>query len=344
MPETELLKSLVPINALRAENFQQLLRRTRIEQVPASHTVFNLGDADSESIYLLKGQMALIPRNGAERTIAGGGEDARYALAQLKPRQFAGITTSGATIARVDGVLLDRLLTMDQAVGYEVEEFGAGDGAWVFRMMQHPTLEKVPAANLRALFGRLTSVEMKPEQLIIRRGDPGDYYYIIRSGHVNVLGLSEKDGNAAILSELREGDGFGEEALVSGAPRNADVIASMAGTLMRLAKPDFDELLCEPLVKWVSLPEAQGMAQAGAGVLDVRTEDEFGRGAIRGAVNLPLCTLRLKAKSLDPARKYVVYCQSGNRGAAAAFLLSQRGFDVYVLRGGLSAIASAGDA
>jgi rhodanese-related sulfurtransferase len=34
----------------------------------------------------------------------------------------------------------------------------------------------------------------------------------------------------------------------------------------------------------------------------------------------------------------VVYCQTGNRSAAAAFLLSQRGFDVCVLNGGLDAI------
>jgi CRP-like cAMP-binding protein len=344
MPETELLKSLIPINALRAESFQQLLRRARIEQVPAHHAVFELGDADPENIYLLKGEMTLTPRNGAGRTIVGGGEDARYALAQLKPRQFAGVTTSEATIARVDAVLLDRMLTMDQAAGYEVAEFGAGDGEWVFRMVQHPSFERVPAANLSALFGRFTSVEMRAGQPIIRQGDPGDYYYIIRSGRVNVSGKSEKDGRTVMLSSLREGDGFGEEALVSGAPRNADVTAATAVTLMRLAKQDFDELLREPLVKWVSLPGAQGMAQAGAGIIDVRTEDEFGRGAIEGAVNLPLCALRIKARLLDPARRYVVCCQSGNRGAAAAFLLSQRGFDVHVLRGGLSAAALAGEA
>ena len=336
MAQTELLKLLVPINALRAENVQQVLRHARIEEVPKRHTVFKLGDVDSENIYLLTGAMTLIPRNGAGRTIVGGGEDARYALAQLKPRQFTGITTSGATIARVDGALLDRLLTMDQAIGYEVDEFGAGDGEWVFRMVQQPTFERVPAANLCTLFRRLTSIEMKPGQSIIRQGDPGDYYYIIRSGRVAVSGKSKTDGTAVTLSELREGEGFGEEALVSGAPRNANVIAAMAGTLMRLAKPDFDELLREPLVRWVSLPGALDLAQVGAGVLDVRTEDEFGRGAINGAINLPLCTLRQNAQSLDPERKYVVYCQSGSRAAAAAFLLAQRGFDVHVLRGGLT--------
>src|SRR5207237_8355271 len=98
------------------------------------------------------------------------------------------------------------------------------------------------------------------------------------------------------LNELSDGDGFGEEALVSGAPRNANVISITAGTLMRLAKPDFDELLRQPLVHEVTLPEAQNVAKSGAALLDVRTEDEFARGAIKGAVNVPLYALRLKMR------------------------------------------------
>jgi CRP-like cAMP-binding protein len=339
MADTELLKSLIPISSLRAENFDQLVARTRIEQIPAKTTVFKVGGTDPDTIYLLRGEMTLEPQKGEDRVIVGGSPDARYALAQLKPRQFTGVVgKGGATIARVDGSLLDRLLTMDQTAGYEVSEIDAEDGEWVFNMMRHPTFEKLPSANLSALFGRLTPVETKPGQAIIRQGDPGDYYYIVKSGRFSVSRKSEKDGKVSVLGELKDGDGFGEEALVSGAPRNANVIALTPGMLMRLAKSDFDQLLREPMVKLLTLPEAQKMMQAGAVLLDVRTEGEFGQGSIKTAVNLPLYALRLKAKTLDAAKKYIVCCQSGNRSAAAAFLLSQRGFDVSVLRGGLNAI------
>jgi rhodanese-related sulfurtransferase len=113
------------------------------------------------------------------------------------------------------------------------------------------------------------------------------------------------------------------------------------GVLMRLDRKDFDELLKDPLVQWVSPVEVAAMVQAGAGLIDVRLEDEFRRGAIRGSVNMPLYLLRLKAASLDPKRKYIVYCETGSRSCAAAFLLSQRGLDVYVLRGGLDAVTPA---
>src|SRR6185295_6531786 len=230
MADADLLKSLIPINSLRPENLQQLLARARIQQFPAKETVFKVGDTDPDSIYLLEGEMALVPEKGADRILVGGSADARYALAQLKPRQFKGVSKTPVKIARVDGAQLDRLLTMDQTGGYEVEEISSEDSEWVFRMMQHPTFEKVPPGNLVALFGRLTPVDVKVGQLIIRQGDPGDYYYIIKSGRVNVSRKSEKDGKVVTLSELGEGDGFGEEAIVSGAPRNANVIAIAPGT------------------------------------------------------------------------------------------------------------------
>lgn len=55
-------------------------------------------------------------------------------------------------------------------------------------------------------------------------------------------------------------------------------------------------------------------------------------------MNLPLYQLRLKASSLEPRRHYIVFCQTGSRSCAAAFLLSQRGFEVSVLRGGLNGL------
>ncbi len=338
MTEVELMQEMVPVNTLRTESLGQLVANARFENVAEKTTVFEAGDTDADTIYLLAGEMYLIPRAGTRRTIIAGSEDARYALAQLKPRQLTGIARTAATIARVDSALLDRLLTMEQTCGYEVEEMDAGQGEWVFRMMRHPALGKVLAGNLAALFERLVPLEAKAGQVLVRQGDPGDYYYIIQSGRVSVTQKSERDGKVAMVADLGEGDAFGEEALVSNTPRNATVIALASTTLMRLAKQDFDALLQEPLVKSVALSEAQTMAGAGAGLIDVRTEDEFKRGAIKGALNIPLYSLRRRVKTLDPKRRYVICCDTGRRSSAAAFVLSQRGYDVCVLEGGLNAI------
>lgn len=340
MSDSEIFKTLVPVNSLTPENFRSLVQATAFETVDAGQALFQQGDTDKLAIYLLSGEVALSTRDSSiKRIIDAKSDDACFALAQLKPRQYTGIAHCEVRVARVDAELLDRLLTWDQVAGYEVTEFdGSEDSEWMFRMLRVEALQRLPPANLNALFARLEEVPVKAGQVIIKQGDPGDYYYIVKSGRVSVSRKSTKIGKPVVLGELKDGDGFGEEALLAGDPRNANVIAVQDGVLMRLARADFNELLKEPMVQWVSDTEARTMARAGAGLIDVRLEDEHRGGTIKGSINIPLHLLRLKAPTLDRSRKYIVYCQGGHRSCAAAFLLGQRGCDVYVLRGGLTAL------
>ena len=51
---------------------------------------------------------------------------------------------------------------------------------------------------------------------------------------------------------------------------------------------------------------------------------------------MPLYFIRLKLSTLDRTKPYVVYCDTGRRSSAAAYILVERGFDAYVLQGGLA--------
>jgi phage shock protein E len=70
--------------------------------------------------------------------------------------------------------------------------------------------------------------------------------------------------------------------------------------------------------------------QAGATVVDVRSEAEFRGGAYRGALNLPLQVLSSKLHRIPKDRPVVVYCASGSRSAMAVRLLKKAGYlDVW---------------
>ena len=100
---------------------------------------------------------------------------------------------------------------------------------------------KLPAANIQTLFSRLQELSVKAGDEIVKFGAPGDYYYIIKQGRCKVfrpVGSGEHT-----LAELGPCDSFGEEALISEAPRNATVTMLTDGKLMRLSKRDFVELL-----------------------------------------------------------------------------------------------------
>lgn len=71
-----------------------------------------------------------------------------------------------------------------------------------------------------------------------------------------------------------------------------------------------------------------------ATLLDVRTAGEFRKGAIGGAVNISVDTLRGNLEKLDRTRPVYAYCQIGLRGYIAEQILRQNGFAVKNLSGG----------
>ncbi len=113
------------------------------------------------------------------------------------------------------------------------------------------------------------------------------------------------------------------------------------GLLMRLSKTDFNELLKEPMLKEVDLEQAKAMVRQGAILIDVRMETEHKAGSIKGSINIPLFMLRLKSEGFDSSKRYICYCETGRRSQAAAYIMSEAGFDSHVLKGGLQAISQA---
>lgn len=76
-------------------------------------------------------------------------------------------------------------------------------------------------------------------------------------------------------------------------------------------------------------------------LVDVRTPAEFARGAIAGAVNIPLDELRGQLHRIPADRPVVVYCAVGLRGYLASNILRSHGYDVRNLVGGIATYAAA---
>ena len=91
-----------------------------------------------------------------------------------------------------------------------------------------------------------------------------------------------------------------------------------------------------PEPSWLRQHAGQLVA-AGGQWIDVRLPSEFEHYRPDGAVNIPLYSLRLKMAALDRNRPYVVCCDTGRRSSACAYILSERGFNARVLKGGLAA-------
>jgi NADPH-dependent 2,4-dienoyl-CoA reductase/sulfur reductase-like enzyme/rhodanese-related sulfurtransferase len=87
------------------------------------------------------------------------------------------------------------------------------------------------------------------------------------------------------------------------------------------------------LVEIVQWHEVDGYRAQGAQFVDVRTPEEFARGTLPGAINIPVDELRERAGELGHG-DIVVNCQVGQRGHVATMLLNELGLHAKNLDGG----------
>jgi len=335
--DINILQEFVPLNALSPERFREVSEKIIIEEVPAGQYLFHKGERDNQTIYLIEGKVNLI--DGFRKVISeieAGTDMDRYAIANQQPRHLSARAIKKCVIARIDSGLLDVLLTWDQSGSAEVVEIGADDNQdWMTRFLQTEAFIKIPPALLQSLLIKMQPCPVKAGEVVIQQGDPGDYFYTIHEGRCAVTRKDTPNAEAQHLAELGSGDSFGEDALVSDAKRNATVTMLTHGLLMRLAKEDFIELLKNQLVKRVDYEQAAAMVEEGAVWLDVRTADEYERGSFEDSVNIPLSDLRDEMSEVVFNAKYIICCDTGRRSESAGFLLSHKGYDVYVLEGGI---------
>jgi CRP-like cAMP-binding protein len=337
--DVSLLRKFSPFEGMKKDNLDALARKVSIVKLPANRVLFREGDKEKRSYWLLSGLIELREGDRSVAMIHADTPEARNALSPQLPRKVSARAVDPLECIVLDSELLDMMITWDQTGSYEVAELQAQIGNssddWMTTLLQTQAFQRIPPANIQAIFMRMQRVATRAGETIIQQGTEGDFFYAIVSGKCLVTRETPMNRAGLKLAELGVGDTFGEEALISEAKRNATITMLTDGVLMRLNKADFRALMNEPLVQWLPYAQAKEMVASGARWLDVRLPSEYQNMAIEGAVNIPLYFIRLKISTLNRATRYITYCDTGRRSSAAAFILMERGFDAYVLRGGL---------
>jgi hypothetical protein len=139
--------------------------------------------------------------------------------------------TRGALIAA--GALLPllvvpawpRLNAMDRAARVPLERLAILQANSIFSPLPEPTLEQLAEG--------LEEVDAPPGKEVVRQGEPGDRFYLVKDGALEVY----IDGK--LVQTLGPGDSFGEIALLRDMPRTATVRGKTAATLYALDRRAF---------------------------------------------------------------------------------------------------------
>ncbi len=331
MIELAWLRDLVPTRSLSPADRAQLVKQGRLSIYKIGQVLFERNDLAKTLMYLIEGQLELSSPEGSQR-IEHKSPEARHPLSPGHRRGHSAVALRASKVLIFDREFVDLLLTWSQAGKVEVsDEDTSDDGDWVSMLLNSPSFARIPPANIAQMIASMETIEFKAGEKIIAQDDPGDFYYVLTVGECLVERRQPGSARVEELARLRQGDAFGEEALVSGEPRSASVYAVGDVHVARLSKLSFQRLLQAPLLREIVIDDVPEEAH----FIDVRLRDEFLRGHLPEAVSLPLRELRQQIGKLNSRVLYCVYCDTGRRSAAGAYLLSERGFNVMLIKGGV---------
>jgi rhodanese-related sulfurtransferase len=100
----------------------------------------------------------------------------------------------------------------------------------------------MPVEMLDEISGVVEDRVVPARTVVFKRGDPGDSFWVIRSGKVRVF-RSDDQGVEITLSELGPGQSFGEVALLTGEARSASVETLEETQALVLTKEQFEQVL-----------------------------------------------------------------------------------------------------
>src|SRR5437773_4127034 len=179
----------------------------------------------TQSVFLLQGELLVVFQGGGTLVVVGGTEDARHALNRQKQKVVRTKAITDVDLLAVDDEVLDILATWDQvaAAGTESDSSPVAramiTGAFSLGNLRGGAFSQLPAAHIEELLKRFGHVKTARGEVVIREGDEGDFYYVIEAGRFQVERLV--GGAKMVLAELKSGEAFGEEALVSEADRKS---------------------------------------------------------------------------------------------------------------------------
>ena len=251
-----LIKNLIPFNQIDAGELDKVLSKTRIETLPKGKMIFKRSESDGDIHWLVSGAVDLLDENFEAKNRSAGEDATRHPIDNNSPHRLTAVTTEVSVVLSCDRS--DMAGHMGSAPGAESAEEEADEGIdWMSTLLSSPLFEFIPPANIQTLFSKFEEMKFKSGDSVIRQGEPGDYFYVIQAGRAKVeRSAGEK---TVVLAELKPGDNFGQDALVSDTPRNATVTMLTNGTLMRLSEPDFQSLLMNPVIETVTMDEAREM-------------------------------------------------------------------------------------
>jgi CRP-like cAMP-binding protein/Zn-dependent protease len=240
----ELIDGLPMFHDLPVEVLNDLAGRVRLQTLSRGQAVFRQGD-DADAFYVVrKGGVHVVeedPETGAQRVITSLGPGQSFGeLALVKgSRRTATVRAAEETeLFVVDRPTFNRLL----ADMIDVPEF-APTLQQAAELGELPCFSHLDSNQLAELLEQGEWITVPPGGELMREGQPGDAFYAIGSGQVEII------RNGEVVDKQGAGTYVGEIALLFDMPRTATVVAYTPVRAFRLDRNGFDRMVADSFRK-----------------------------------------------------------------------------------------------
>ncbi|KAE8987830.1 hypothetical protein PR003_g22607 [Phytophthora rubi] len=230
------LRGNVIFSCMQTEQLQSLAKCMFVQVVKAGETVITEGEIGDKFYVVRSGRFDVVANNGhtINRLVVGS------TFGELGLIYRAKRTATVISDPKVPGSLfaLPGKYFRYVAAQRSLETYQSSLDA----LKKVKLLSSLMAEQLEVVAASVYSLQYRPGDTIVHKGEPGRVLYMIQAGTVVCTDIGS--ASAAIAKvELKEGDYFGERALLSAEPRSATVVAQTDVRVIALDQTTFTSLL-----------------------------------------------------------------------------------------------------
>eukprot|EP00475_Leptophrys_vorax_P012119 TRINITY_DN1854_c0_g1_i7.p1 TRINITY_DN1854_c0_g1~~TRINITY_DN1854_c0_g1_i7.p1 ORF type:complete len:749 (+),score=208.08 TRINITY_DN1854_c0_g1_i7:309-2555(+) len=202
-------------------------------QVTAGESIIKQGDPGDNFYVVEEGEFDIF-KNGAKVMHAGKGICfGELALIYNAPRQATVTAVTDSTVWAVDRhAFRENLKKINKAKLEEYESF----------LITVPVFQTLLKSERLNVAEALEEVTFQDKHVIVRQGDVGETFFIVKEGEV-IVTKAEDSKEEKVVAQCKRGDFFGELALLNSEPRAATVTAKGVVECLTLNRTAFNALL-----------------------------------------------------------------------------------------------------
>ncbi len=237
--DVELDRAVLPelplFSDLPQHAFDELISDLDQWRVPSGAVIVRQGEVGHSFFVVVSGE-ARVERDGDELATLGRGElFGEMALLSRNPRAASVVAASACELFEIKRERIDDLMTRYPSVERVLQKFCRQ--RLLSNVLRASLFEGLDETLAREMIGAFKDKRVSMGQRVVSQGDKGRGLFVVLAGTLDVS--REDEGAVRTVSQLAEGDVFGEMSLIFGEPASASVMALSNTTLLTLSQKGF---------------------------------------------------------------------------------------------------------